>query len=94
MNFYERDNIRHLPPEFRPLTTWACLGWGFLFSLPAVGLIISLIFSFKSDNINRRSFARAALIVWLILLAAAAVCVLVFHLTPDHLRALIAPAAE
>lgn len=59
-----------LPPKFRPLSPWSYFGLTILFSLPIVGLVFLIIFSFNQNNINRRNFARSyfcALIVVLIM---------------------------
>lgn len=55
-----------------PITAAGYIGFMVLFAIPLVGLISSLIFAFASKNVNRRSFARAALfwrIVCYVLLA-------------------------
>lgn len=44
-----------------PITTGGYIGFTILFAIPLVGLVSSLIFAFASKNMNRRSFARAAL---------------------------------
>ena len=48
-----------LPSEYRPLSPWAYFGLQILYSIPLVGFIFLIIFSFKSDNLNRRNFARS-----------------------------------
>lgn len=53
-------------PEFRPLSPWAYFGYGVLFSIPLVGLIVLIVLSFNSENINRRSFARSYWCVYLV----------------------------
>lgn len=59
-----KDN---LPEQYKPLGAWAYFGLTLLFSVPLVGFIFLIIFSFNSGNINRRNYARsywcAALIV-------------------------------
>ena len=55
-----------VPPEFRPLGAWAYIGYSLLFSLPVVGWIFVIVFSFSGSNINRRNYARSHLIVLLI----------------------------
>lgn len=61
---------KDLPAKYRPLGAWAYFGYSLLFSIPLVGFILLIVFSFSDDNINRRNFARSywcALIVALIL---------------------------
>ncbi len=48
-----------VPEENRPLSPWAYFGYGILFSIPVIGLILLIIFSFAGKNINRRNFARS-----------------------------------
>ena len=55
-----------LPEKFRPLSPWAYFGYGILFSIPLVGLICLIVFSFNDTNINRRNYARSYFIVLLI----------------------------
>ena len=49
-----------VPPEYRPISMWGYFGYEILFSIPCVGLILLLIFSFGgTQNINLRNFARS-----------------------------------
>lgn len=52
--------------QFRPLTPWAYVGYSVLFSIPIIGLIVLIVFSFSDSNINRRSYARS-FFCWLII---------------------------
>ncbi len=63
-----------IPEEYRPMGAWAYTGLKLLFAIPVIGLVFLIIFTFKSSNLSRRSFARS---YWcdLVLLA---VVVLVF----------------
>ena len=38
---------------------WAYVGWQLLFSIPLVGFILLIVFSFDNSNLNRRNFARS-----------------------------------
>lgn len=49
----------NLPNEYRPLSAWAYVGYSILFSIPLIGLILLIVFSFDSSNINRRNYARS-----------------------------------
>ncbi len=53
--------------QYRPLSPWAYFGYALLFSIPLIGFICLIIFSFSDENINRRNFARS---YWCILLVA------------------------
>lgn len=48
-----------IPPQYKPLSPWAYLGYQILFSIPVVGLIALIIFALNNDNVNRRNFARS-----------------------------------
>ena len=56
---YEKDFVRTLPLEFRPLSPWAYFGYSLLFSVPIVGFIIVIVFACGGAlNVNLRKFAR------------------------------------
>lgn len=72
-HFSEYDAF-NLPREFKPLGAWAYFGLSILFSIPVLGLIMLIVFSFSDGNINRRNYARSyfcMVLVVLILLAIA-----------------------
>lgn len=52
------DNYRG-SEQYRPLGPWAYFGYTILFSIPVVGFIMLIIYSFNDTNINRRNFARS-----------------------------------
>lgn len=56
-----------LPPQYRPLSAWAYWGLSLLYTVPIVGFVFMIVFSFSKGNINRRSFTRA---YWIHLLIA------------------------
>lgn len=59
-------NENNLPYRFRPISMWGYFGYQFLFAIPVVGLILAIVWSFSSDNINRRNYARSQF-CWLII---------------------------
>lgn len=70
-HFAEFDAF-NVPPEFRPLGAWAYVGLSILFSIPVIGWIFLIVFSFSDANINRRNYARsyfAGLLIVVILIA-------------------------
>ena len=69
-NEYDAFNV---PPEFRPLGAWAYFGLSILFSIPIIGLIFLIVFSFSDANINRRNFARSYFCMLVVLLVLVAV---------------------
>lgn len=71
-------------PEYRPLSAWGYIARSILYSLPLIGLIFSIIFSFNSSNLNRRSFARSFALVYLVagvIVICAAVLIFAFGTT-------------
>ena len=73
-----------VPEENRPLGPWAYFGYGILFSIPVIGFILLIIFSFAGKNVNRKNFARSYW-CWFIL-ALAIVLILVVILLTGVLR--------
>lgn len=67
-----------IPPEYRPLGAWAYFGWGILFTIPLVGLILLIVFALGGTrNINLRNYARSYfcwLAILLIIVAILALC--------------------
>ncbi len=53
------QNYDNIPQNFRPISAWAYFGYQILFSIPLIGFILLIVFSFDSSNINRRNFARS-----------------------------------
>ena len=49
--------------KFRPISAWGYIGYQILFSLPILGLILMIVFACSNENINRRNYARANLIL-------------------------------
>ena len=71
---FEPDPEPVVPEENRPLGPWAYFGYGLLFSIPVIGFILLIVFSFAGKNVNRKNFARsywcwAILVLALILIA-------------------------
>ena len=77
----ESNQNVQIPYQYKPLSPWAYFGYSLLFSIPLVGFILLIVFSFSNDNINRRNYARSffcALLVVAILFAVFAVLGLIF----------------
>lgn len=54
------QDFSNIPEEYRPISMWGYFGYSLLFSIPCVGFILILIFSFGgARNINLRNFARS-----------------------------------
>lgn len=65
----------NMPSNLRPLTAWAYFGYTLLFSIPLVGFVFLIVFSFSRANINRRSFARSYFCSYIIIAIAFGVIV-------------------
>ena len=54
------NDYNNLSPEYRPISMWGYFGYEILFSIPIVGFILLLVFSFGgTKNVNLRNFARS-----------------------------------
>ena len=54
------NDYNNLPDEYRPTSMWGYFGYEILFSIPIVGFIVLLVFSFGgTKNVNLRNFARS-----------------------------------
>lgn len=84
-SFVPAEPVRPAPAASAPrfpasqpklLKPWAYFGLQLLFSIPIVGFIFLIVFSFDNSNLNRRNFARSywcALLVVLILVIIGAI---------------------
>ncbi len=52
-----QDKKETLPKEYQPLGSWTYYGLRILFTLPLVGFIFLILFTFSKSNIHRREFA-------------------------------------
>lgn len=69
----EKNVIKKMPEKYRPLGAWKYFWLNVLFSIPLIGFICLIVFSFSGKNINRRSYARSffcALLIGVIIVAA------------------------
>ena len=71
---YANPNVNYsksqIPPAYKPLSPWAYFGYNLLFSVPLIGFIMMVVFSFDDSNLNRRNFARSffcAMIIGLVI---------------------------
>lgn len=63
------------PSQFKPLSGWKYFGLNILFSIPVVGFVFLLIFTFSNKNINRRNYARSFWCGLLVVVILAAIAV-------------------
>ena len=74
MNRYEKDEIRSLPPKYRPMGAWEYFGYSILYAIPLIGFIMLSVFACSCSNIARSSHARSyfcGLLIVLILIGIA-----------------------
>ena len=67
-------------PAPKLMSPWAYVGWQLLFSIPLVGFILLVVFSFDNNNLNLRNFARSywcAMLIGFIILILAGVLMVV-----------------
>ena len=69
-----------LPEQYRPLSPWGYFGLQILYSIPIVGFIFLIIFSFKKSNINRRNFTRSYWCAFIILGALLILALVLFSI--------------
>ena len=51
---------QNIAEELKPISMWGYFGYEILFSIPLIGLILLLVFSFGGTrNINLKNFARS-----------------------------------
>ena len=63
--------------QYRPLSPWAYFGLNILFSIPVVGFIFLIVYTFSNANINRRNYARS---FWCTAILALIICGIVLAL--------------
>lgn len=79
-----------MPEDHKPISMWGYLGYTLLYSIPLIGTICMLVFSFGgSKNINVRNYARSCGIIYLLqLITFTVTLVFIFILFGSLLAAL------
>lgn len=63
------DNQENIPEEYQPISMCGYLGYELLFSIPVIGFILLLVFSFRgTQNKNLRNFARSYICLMIIVI--------------------------
>lgn len=57
-----------IPEENQPISMWGYFGYEILFSIPIVGWILIIVYSFSSKNVNLKNYARSYFCMWILLL--------------------------
>ena len=75
--------------QYRPISAWGYVGYTILYSIPVIGWILFLVFTFHSGNLNRRSFTRSIwcwALLWIIIIAGGGLVLhTVLHIDTDAL---------
>lgn len=60
-NISSNNNFENnIPDEYKPISMWGYFGYEILFSIPCIGFILLLVFSFGgTQNKNLKNFARS-----------------------------------
>ena len=86
-----RDHSLEIPAQYKPLSPWAYIGYSILFAIPLIGLICLIVFSFNSNNLNRRNYARSywcAILIALIIVIAVSIIAAATGTTEELINAL------
>ena len=69
----------NIPPEYQPISMWGYFGYELLFSIPCIGFILLLVFSFGgTKNQNLRNFARSYFCYMILVAVLAFIFILIF----------------
>lgn len=68
------EKYENIPENLKPISAWGYVGYQLLFSIPIVGFILLIVFSFDNSSINRRNFARSYFCIWLIAIIILVIC--------------------
>ena len=61
------DEGLNIPDNYKPISMWGYFGYEILFSIPVLGFILLLVFSFGgTKNVNLKNFARSYFCFFLI----------------------------
>ena len=71
-------NNTNIPNEYKPISAWGYFEYNILFSIPIIGFIFLIVFSFDSSNINRRNYARSFFIIYLLIAIVFLISILFF----------------
>ena len=78
-----------IPKEYKPISPLGYIGWNILFSIPVIGFILLLVFSFSKGNLNRRNYARSfwwLLLIIVVLFIITAIAALILGSTDELLE--------
>lgn len=70
MNKEERLETKELPAKYRPMGAWGYFWFTILYAIPLIGWICMVVTAIMSRNVARRSFARSAIIAYVLIFIA------------------------
>ena len=60
----EKENLKNIPLEYKPISMWGYFGYQILFALPIIGFIILLVFAFGgTNNINLKTMLGLTFVI-------------------------------
>ena len=74
-NGYDEYDYYDVPEEYRPISMWGYFGYEILFSIPVIGFILLIVFSFTARNQNLKNFARSYFCIDIIIIVLVAILV-------------------
>ena len=80
----DKNNVE----EYKPISPWGYIGYQILFSIPIIGLIFILIYSFgdSNKNINLKNFAKSYLYIIIIVAIFTLISIILSWITFSHIR--------
>lgn len=60
--------MNNIPSNYRPLNPWEYFLYSILFSIPVIGFILLILYSFDNSNINRKNFARSYFCIYILII--------------------------
>ncbi len=60
--------MNNIPSNYRPLSPWEYFLYSILFSIPVIGFILLILYSFDNSNINRKNFARSYFCIYILII--------------------------
>lgn len=81
------SSVKHggVPAQYKPIGAWGYFGLSILFSIPIVGFIFLIVFSFNNSNINRRNYARSFFCGLLVAAILIAILVVLWFIFKDRI---------
>ena len=85
----ERRHINALPKSLKPISAIGYILYTALFALGPIGIIAAVLYAFSAKNLNLRKFARAALVIWVLVIGVAVLLIMTGAVTASSVKAAI-----